>query len=342
MAPARGVIRQEGLFVMRSCPRRDHRGGLTRATPPARALRRGHVVPRASRDRGGGGGAGAAGKRQAGPGRDRAQRSRGPARALRAASPPWTAGTFPDRPPAWQPPPPPSAGPAPRPPRRSVTRRRLRGSSVVRRWRQPRDGAGPAERPAQVPEADSDPCSHRCYRFSQNLPFHVREQQLEDVLKRLHRWSVSLLECWPGFGRSQVAWSSEVFPVRNPCWGCFPWLSQGEGTALEFLQPQAGDASPENQFRIVHLTLSLTCGFQGAFWSSGYSQERIFHHLTFKPGIANPVSQSHSMGAAPMVGWQRAQPTLLFGTFPAGTGASWAFWSAEATRAALSGIPRQC
>ncbi|XP_031952352.1 uncharacterized protein LOC116437998 isoform X2 [Corvus moneduloides] len=98
----------------------------------------------------------------------------------------------------------------------------------------------------------------------------------------------SLLECWPGFGRSQVAWSSEVFPVRNPCWGCFPWLSQGEGTALEFLQPQAGDASPENQFRIVHLTLSLTCGFQGAFWSSGYSQERIFHHLTFKPGIPNP------------------------------------------------------
>ncbi|KAM4774508.1 uncharacterized protein ACIQIH_010119 [Cyanocitta cristata] len=98
----------------------------------------------------------------------------------------------------------------------------------------------------------------------------------------------SLLECWPGFGRSQVAWSSEVFPVRNPCWGCFPWLSQGEGTALEFLQPQAGDASPENQFRIIHLTLSLTCGFQGAFWSSGYSQERIFQHLTFKPGIANP------------------------------------------------------
>ncbi|XP_068872211.1 uncharacterized protein [Aphelocoma coerulescens] len=195
MAPARGVIRQEGLFVMRSCPRRDHRGGLTRATPPARALRRGHVVPRASRDRGGGGGAGAAGKRQAGPGRDRAQRSRGPARALRAASPPWTAGTFPDRPPAWQPPPPPSAGPAPRPPRRSVTRRRLRGSSVVRRWRQPRDGAGPAERPAQVPEADSDPCSHRCYRFSQNLPFHVREQQLEDVLKRLHRWSVVTAQC---------------------------------------------------------------------------------------------------------------------------------------------------
>ncbi|XP_048176259.1 uncharacterized protein LOC125333970 [Corvus hawaiiensis] len=176
-----------------------------------------------------------------------------------------------------------------------------------------------------VPKADSDPCSHRCYRFSQNLPFHVREQQLEDVLKRLHQWSVvtaqcsnpgtlsaaqlskpgagitlepseeakphtkkSLLECWPGFGRSQVAWSSEVFPVRNPCWGCFPWLSQGEGTALEFLQPQAGDASPENQFRIIHLALSLTCGFQGAFWSSGYSQERIFHHLTFKPGIPNP------------------------------------------------------
>ncbi|XP_031975883.1 uncharacterized protein LOC116448931 [Corvus moneduloides] len=232
---------------------------------------------------------------------------------------------------------------------------------------------------SEVPKADSDPCSHRCYRFSQNLPFHVREQQLEDVLKRLHQWSVvtaqcsnpgtltaaqlsnpgagitlepseeakphtkkSLLECWPGFGRSQVAWSSEVFPVRNPCWGCFPWLSQGEGTALEFLQPQAGDASPENQFRIVHLTLSLTCGFQGAFWSSGYSQERIFHHLTFKPGIPNPVSRSHSMGAAPMVGWQRAHPTLLFGTFPTGTGASWAFWSAEATRAALSGIPRQC
>ncbi|XP_048156422.1 uncharacterized protein LOC125324514 isoform X1 [Corvus hawaiiensis] len=178
---------------------------------------------------------------------------------------------------------------------------------------------------SEVPKADSDPCSHRCYRFSQNLPFHVREQQLEDVLKRLHQWSVvtaqcsnpgtltaaqlskpgagitlepseeakphtkkSLLECWPGFGRSQVAWSSEVFPFRNPCWGGFPWLSQGEGTALEFLQPQAGDASPENQFRIVHLTLSLTCGFQGAFWSSGYSQERIFHHLTFKPGIPNP------------------------------------------------------
>ncbi|KAM4778315.1 uncharacterized protein ACIQIH_008527 isoform 1-T1 [Cyanocitta cristata] len=169
----------------------------------------------------------------------------------------------------------------------------------------------------QVPEADSDPCSHRCYRFSQNPPFHVREQQLEDVFKCLCQWSVekrqrkgkreeskevcvgeqgevtgSLLECWPGFGRSQVDWSSEVFPVRNPCWGCFPWLSQGEGTALQFLQPQAVDASPENQFRIVHLTLPLTCGFQGAFWSSGYSQERVFQHLLFKLGIPNPDEEA--------------------------------------------------
>ncbi|XP_048162786.1 uncharacterized protein LOC125327380 isoform X2 [Corvus hawaiiensis] len=104
----------------------------------------------------------------------------------------------------------------------------------------------------------------------------------------------SLLECWPGFGRSQVAWSSEVFPVRNPCWGCFPWLSQGEGTTLEFLQPQAGEASPENRFRLVHLTLPPTCGFQGAFWSCGYSQERIFQHLLFKPGIPSPeLSRPH-------------------------------------------------
>lgn len=47
----------------------------------------------------------------------------------------------------------------------------------------------------QVPKADSDPCSRRCYRFSQNLPFHVREQQLEDVLKRLHQWSVVSKGC---------------------------------------------------------------------------------------------------------------------------------------------------
>ncbi|XP_048154040.1 translation initiation factor IF-2-like isoform X1 [Corvus hawaiiensis] len=74
--------------------------------------------------------------------------------------------------------------------------------------------------------------------------------------------------------------------------GMFSLAVQGEGTALEFLQPQAGDTSPENQFRIGHLTLSLTCGFQGAFWSSGYSQERIFHHLTFKPGIPNPDEEA--------------------------------------------------
>ncbi|XP_048156424.1 uncharacterized protein LOC125324514 isoform X3 [Corvus hawaiiensis] len=48
---------------------------------------------------------------------------------------------------------------------------------------------------SEVPKADSDPCSHRCYRFSQNLPFHVREQQLEDVLKRLHQWSVVTAQC---------------------------------------------------------------------------------------------------------------------------------------------------
>ncbi|XP_031967885.1 uncharacterized protein LOC116445396 [Corvus moneduloides] len=42
----------------------------------------------------------------------------------------------------------------------------------------------------QVPKADSDPCRHRCYRFSHNLPFHVREQQLGDVLMCLCQWSV--------------------------------------------------------------------------------------------------------------------------------------------------------
>ncbi|XP_048163447.1 uncharacterized protein LOC125327704 [Corvus hawaiiensis] len=41
-----------------------------------------------------------------------------------------------------------------------------------------------------VPKADSHPCSHRCYRFSQNLPFQVMEQQLEDVLMCLCQWSV--------------------------------------------------------------------------------------------------------------------------------------------------------
>ncbi|TRZ12390.1 hypothetical protein HGM15179_014717 [Zosterops borbonicus] len=56
-------------------------------------------------------------------------------------------------------------------------------------------------------------------------------------------------------------------------------------------------ASSENQFRIVHLTLPLTCGFQGASWCSGYSQEKILQHLLFKPGIpslneeANPAKE---------------------------------------------------
>lgn len=51
--------------------------------------------------------------------------------------------------------------------------------------------------------------------------------------------------------------SLEIFSVRNP-YRCFAWLSQGEGTALESLKPQAVDKSPENQFTIVSLILSLS------------------------------------------------------------------------------------
>ncbi|XP_048161916.1 basic proline-rich protein-like [Corvus hawaiiensis] len=136
--------------------------GLARATPPTRALRRGHVVPRASRDRGGGrreapGGTGPGSGSGPGPGSAQPRPSCGPARALRAASPA-PARHGPPGPlrigrPLGSRPPLPSPGP-PRAPRRSVTRRWLLGSSIVRRWRQPRDSPGLAERPVQEVMSD--------------------------------------------------------------------------------------------------------------------------------------------------------------------------------------------
>lgn len=64
----------------------------------------------------------------------------------------------------------------------------------------------------------------------------------------------SLLECWLDLGGAKRFFLLEIHD----------W-AQVEGTALELLQSQAGDTSPENQFGTVHLTLPLTCGFQGPF-----------------------------------------------------------------------------
>lgn len=150
---------------------REGGGAGPRHAPYARALRRGHVVPRASRDRGGGGARGPPGSSRrdragigigtgSGPSAAPAEPRSCPSPASRqpGAGPPWTAGTPTERPPACEPPPP-SPGPGPpRAPRRSVTRRRLLRPhrspvAAARRWSGPSGAASAGERGRAGPPA---------------------------------------------------------------------------------------------------------------------------------------------------------------------------------------------